>query len=94
MEQNPSPDNALSDLRKKGYEANLSFETNPYGLYSSDLDLRLNPEAYHVDEQERVDDPSHPDAIETIYAISTPSGVKGTLMDIQETDINAAGEVK
>jgi hypothetical protein len=83
MENYPSPDDALSDLRKRGYEADLNFETAPFCLYCGDLDMRLNPEAYHVDESLRVDDPSQPNESETVYAISTSSGVKGTLVDIQ-----------
>jgi len=86
MENYTFPDDALSDLRKEGYEADLNFETEPYGLYSGDLDLRLNPEAYHVDKTIPVDDPSHPNDSEVVYAISTSSGVKGTLVDVQEVD--------
>lgn len=84
MENYLSPDDALSDLRKKGYATDLGFETNPFGLYSGDLDMRLNPEAYHVDESFRIDDPSHPNESETVYAISTASGVKGTVMDMHD----------
>jgi hypothetical protein len=84
MENFPSPDDALSDLRKKGYEADLNFETDPYGLYSGDLDMRLNPEAYHVDKTIRIDDPSHPNESEIVYAISTDAGIKGTIVDIHE----------
>lgn len=86
MENYTSPDDALSDLRKEGYEADLNFETEPYGLYSGDLDLRLNPEAYHVDKIIPVDDPSRPGNSEVVYAISTTSGVKGTLVDVQEAE--------
>jgi len=87
MENYPSPDDALSDLRKKGYEADLSFETDPYGLYNGDLDLRLNPDAYHVDKSIQIEDPSHPDESETVYAISTSSGIKGTLTDMHSQNI-------
>jgi len=86
MENYASPDDALSELRKKGYEADLNFETDPYGLYSGDLDIRLNPEAYHVDKTMQIDDPSHPGESETVYAISTSSGVKGTLVDVHGSD--------
>jgi len=82
MENYKSPDDVLSDLRKRGYEADLNFEENPFGLYCSDLDMRLNPEAYHVDESVHVDDPSKPNEVETVYAISTCSGVKGIVVDV------------
>jgi len=84
MKNYESPDDALSDLRKKGYEAD--FETDPFCLYCSDLDLRLNPEAYHVDQRLRLDNPSHPNESEVVYAISTYTGIKGTLVDPDDTD--------
>jgi hypothetical protein len=86
MENYASPNDALSDLRKRGYEADLNFETDPFCLYCGDLDMRLNPEAYHVDESLRIDDPSHHNESETVYAISTSSGVKGTLVDTHNVD--------
>jgi len=86
MENNASPDDALSDLRKRGYEADLNFETDPFCLYCGDLDMRLNPAAYKVDESFRIDDPSQPNEIETVYAISIITGVKGILVDAHDAD--------
>lgn len=54
----PSADDVKSDLRKKGYGEDFEFEENPFGLYNGDLDMRLNPEQFHVDEIDRVEDPS------------------------------------
>jgi hypothetical protein len=78
----PEPiDQALSDLKKEGYEADLNCEEDPYGLYCSDLDMRLDPESYHVDEAIRVEDEKHPDEKIVVYAVTYSSGVKGTVVD-------------
>jgi hypothetical protein len=86
MENYTSPDDALSDLRKRGYGADLNFETDPFCLYCGDLDMRLNPEAYHIDETIRIDVDSHPEDSPIVYAISSSSGIKGTLVDAHDTD--------
>ena len=86
MENLPTVGEAMSDLNKKGYKTDLEFETNPFGLYNGDLDMRLNPEAFHVDAIIRVDDPSNPNDCETVYAISTITGIKGTIIDEQEAE--------
>ena len=85
MENFESVDKALSDLRKRGYEADLNFEEDPFGLYCGDLDMRLNPEAFHVDEVERVEDGKCPDEKVVVYAISYCSGVKGLLLALSMT---------
>src|SRR4030095_6605743 len=70
---------ALSDLRKKGYEAD--FSTSADCLYCGDLDIRLNPEEFHVDEIYRFDRDPNPANNSVIYAITSSTGVKGTLVD-------------
>jgi hypothetical protein len=74
---------ALSDLRNRGYEAN--FETTSVCLYCGDLDIRLNPEAFNVDEVYRFEGDSSPDDSSIVYAISSNAGVKGTLVDAYGT---------
>ena len=70
---------ALDDLRKRGYEAD--FTTDPVCLYCGDLDMRLNPEEFKVDEEYRFKgDPNH-DEDAVVVAITSSSGVKGTLVD-------------
>ena len=69
---------AMSDLRKKGYEDD--FTTESFGLYSGDLDMRLDPEDFHVDEIDRVEEKSNPGDGPMLYAISSSAGVKGTLI--------------
>ena len=84
MENYTSPEDALEDLRNRGY--NTDLDTDSFCLYCSDLDLRLNPQAYHVDDTIEVEDPSRPDGSETVYAVSTYTGVKGIIVDVHDTD--------
>ena len=70
---------ALDDLRKRGY--GNDFETDSFCLYCGDLDLRLNKEEFHVDEFYRFEEDSNPDNNAVIYAISSSTGVKGTIVD-------------
>jgi hypothetical protein len=86
MENKESLGEALTDLRKKGYEADLSFETNIFALYGGDLDMRLNPDAYHVDEIDQVDDTPHPHDETEVLAITFCTGIKGVIVDEQEGD--------
>jgi hypothetical protein len=81
MKNYESLDDALSDLRKKGYEND--FSTESFCLYCGDLDMRLDPEEFHVDEIDRVERKSNPDT--KLYAISSSSGVKGRLLVNPET---------
>ena len=74
---------ALDDLRKRGYKAD--FETQSFCLYCGDLDLRLNEEEFHVDEVHRFEGDSNPDDSAVVYAISSSTGVKGTIIDGFET---------
>ena len=89
MENYISPEDAMSDLKKKGYKADLDFGTDPFGLYSGDLDMRLNPEAYQVDQKYHFDEPSNPNGDEDVYAITSFTGVKGFL-DVHEGDTGSS----
>jgi hypothetical protein len=70
---------ALNDLKKRGYETD--FATDTVCLYCGDLDLRLNPEEFHVDEVYRFELDSNPHDNSILYAISSSTGVKGILVD-------------
>lgn len=70
---------ALNDLKKKGYDADFTTETDC--LYCSDLDIRLNPDEFHVDEIIHVDGGTNPNDNSLIYAISSATGVKGTIRE-------------
>ena len=90
MKNYESVNDALSDLRKKGYEDD--FATESFCLYCGDLDMRLDPEDFHVDEIDRVEGSSCPGDRATIYAISSSVGAKGTLVvdedSAQPTNVN------
>ena len=79
MKSYESITDALNDLRKRGYEAD--FETQTICLYCGDLDIRLDPEDFHVDEVYRFQGDSNPDDNAIIYAISSSTGVKGIIID-------------
>ena len=70
---------ALDDLRKRGYEAD--FTTQTVCLYCGDLDMRLYPEEFNIDELYRFEGDSNPDNNSILYAISSATGAKGTLVD-------------
>jgi hypothetical protein len=48
--------------------------------------MRLNPDAFRVDATIRIDEESHSDNSAVVYAISSCSGVKGTLVDAHDAD--------
>jgi len=78
MKTYESLNDALSDLRKKGYEDD--FTTQSFCLYCGDLDMRLDPQDFHIDEIDPVNSNSNSDSF-VVYAISSAAGVKGTLVD-------------
>jgi len=79
MENYQSVVDALNGLKEQGYDND--FATEPVCLYCSDLDLRLDPEEFHVDGVYRFEGDSNPDDSAVVYAISSADGVKGTLVD-------------
>ncbi|MRG43788.1 phosphoribosylpyrophosphate synthetase [Chitinophaga sp. SYP-B3965] len=70
---------ALADVKARGYTEDFSIESSC--LYCGDLDLRLTPEEFHVDEFYRFEGDSNPEDSAVLYAISSSSGVKGTVVD-------------
>ncbi len=70
---------ALNDLKERGYVAD--FATDTVCLYCGELDIRLNPEEFQVDEVYRFEGDSNPDDSAVLYAISSSTGIKGTLID-------------
>jgi hypothetical protein len=84
MKNYESPVDALADLRKRGYEAD--FEPQSNCLYCSNLDLRLYEEEFHVDEVYRFEGGSNPADNAVVYAFTSPTGVKGTIVDGEEPD--------
>jgi len=79
MKNYASLTDALADLKKRGYEAD--FTTEHFCLYCGDLDIRLHPETFEIDEVYRFEDSSCADDNSILYAISSPTGLKGTLVN-------------
>jgi hypothetical protein len=71
----------MADLQKKGYTADLSFETDTFELYGGDLDMRLDPEDFHIDEIDRIGTDDQPSEGKVVYAVSTSTGIKGTIIE-------------
>jgi len=70
---------ALADLKNRGY--NIDFRKDPRWLYCYVFDLWITPEQFNVDEVYRFEHDSNPDDSAVVYAISSYSGIKGTLVD-------------
>ena len=70
---------AVDDLRKRGYDAD--FETQSNCLYCNSLDLQLYEEEFHVHEVYRFEGAFNPDDNAVVYAFSSDTGVKGTIVD-------------
>ena len=70
---------ALTDLRARGFIHNFNLE--PDALHCAELDLRLHPEHFTIDEQYRFEGMSDPDDNDIVYAISSDAGVKGVLVN-------------
>lgn len=81
-----TPTAALADLKKRGYAAD--FEAQPFCLYCGDLDIRFAAEDFNIDESYRFEEKSNPHNSTIVYAISSDTGLKGTLIDT----INAYAE--
>jgi hypothetical protein len=79
MKKFKSLGDALIDLRKRGYKTDFSVET--FCLYCGDLDMRLNPEEFKVDEEYRFGGDAADEEDTVLVAITSSSGVKGILVD-------------
>jgi hypothetical protein len=79
MNNYDSPADALDDLRKRGYDADFDLQSNC--LYCSNLDLRLYEEEFHIDEVYHFEGDANPGDSAVIYALTSPTGVKGTIVD-------------
>ncbi len=81
-----SLNDALSDLRQRGYETDFAAETETDCLYCGEFDMRLDPEEFKVEEVYRFDCSSGSEQDAILYAISDPaSGIRGTLVDSSST---------
>lgn len=83
MKSYHSLDEAISDLRTKGYISD--FETESFCLYCGDLDMRLDPEEFKVDDIYEIDGKESTDNSTMLYAISSIAGVRGIVVDKRTT---------
>ena len=70
---------ALADLKSRGYTED--FNINASSVECRALDIHFHPEDFMVDEYYRFEGASDPDDSSIVYAISSKTGVKGTLVD-------------
>jgi hypothetical protein len=74
-----SPQAAIKALQSEGYTEN--FETDSDALYGGDLDIRYHPSDFNIDKTIRFNGNCGSDGNPIVYAITSKSGVKGTLID-------------
>jgi len=70
---------AINDLKNRGYTSD--FNLHPEWIECVPMNLRLGPAQFHVDEVHRFEGMTNPDDSSILYAISTPNGIKGLLVD-------------
>ena len=84
---------ALNDLKNRGYECDFQLQSDC--LYCSDLDMRLYEEEFNVDEVYRFEGDSDPEDTIVVYALTSPTGVKGTIVDdCKVSTANSSLEIK
>jgi hypothetical protein len=84
MKNYESLEDALADLKKRGYEA--EFDAKLYCLYCGDMDLRMNHDEFNIDEVYSFEKDTNPKDNAVLYAISSNTGVKGTMVDTNGPD--------
>lgn len=70
---------AIADLRKRGYVHDFNLHTE--WIECQPLQLQLKPADFHVDEVHRFEGMNNPDDSSILFAIQSPTGVKGVLVD-------------
>ncbi len=70
---------AVEDLKRRGYT--LDFEIESDGLHTLDSNQKFKPENIKIDEFHRFEGMTNPGDMSIIYALSTNSGEKGTIID-------------
>jgi hypothetical protein len=81
---------ALEDLRKKGYSKDFNLQQD--AIVCSDLDLKLHPKDFHVDEIYRFEGMNDPDDSTILFAVSSVEGVKGVIVDAYGAYANSINE--
>lgn len=70
---------AITDLRKRDYVHDFNLRSE--WIECSPLDLKLMPSDFHVDEVHRFEGMNDPDDSSILFAIQSPNGIKGILVD-------------
>lgn len=70
---------AMRALKGRGYT--IDFNLHPEWIECPQLDVKLRPEEFHVDEVHRFEGMTSPDDSEILFAVSTNRGIKGLLVD-------------
>jgi hypothetical protein len=70
---------AIADLRKRGYLHDFNLQSE--WIECLPLNLQLKPADFHVDEVHRFEGMNDPDDSSILFAIRSPRGVKGILVD-------------
>lgn len=70
---------AINDLKANGYTSD--FNLHPEWIESVPQNLKLGPAQFHIDAVHRFEGMNNPDDSSVLYAVSTPQGVKGLLID-------------
>lgn len=70
---------AISALKKRGYDHD--FNLHPEWIECLPLQLVLGPAEFHVDEVHRFEGMTDPDDSSVLFAISSPTGAKGIIID-------------
>lgn len=75
----PTLSEAMTALRGRGYT--IDFNLHPEWIECPQLDIKLRPEEFHVDEVHRFEGMTSPDDSEILFALSSNRGIKGLLVD-------------
>ena len=70
---------AIQSLKSEGYSSD--FNLHPDWIECSNSKTTLKPEEFHVDAVHRFEGMTNPDDSSVLYAISSPKGLKGLLVD-------------
>ena len=70
---------AITTLQQRGY-AN-DFNLHPEWIECPSLDMRFEPDEFHVDEVHRFEGMTNPDDSAVLYAVSSHAGLKGLVID-------------
>jgi hypothetical protein len=70
---------AIHALKVRGYTND--FNLHPEWIECPTLDMKLQPDEFHVDEVHRFEGMTNPDDSSILYAIASTGGLKGVLVD-------------